>query len=143
MKKYKSIIGKVEVTDATFKNSTANSFEPTYINYFYGNNGTGKSTIARSIKALNGVTWNIGGGKSESDYVSRDFISDELKFVDDDPTMPGVITLGEEFINAQQDVDSKTTERDSLTAQVETDNTELQKSVSSKNTKKTKFEESL
>lgn len=147
MKKYKSVIEKVEVTDATFKNSTANSFEPTYINYFYGNNGTGKSTIARTIKALRGLTWNSGGGKSESDYVirvfSRDFISDELKFIDDDPTMPGVITLGEEFINAQQDVDSKTTERDSLTAQVETDNTEIQKSVSSKNTKKTKFEESL
>ena len=147
MKKYKSVIEKVVVTDATFKNSTANNFEPTWINYFYGNNGTGKSTIARTIKALKGLTWNSGGGKSESDYVirvfSRDFISEELKFVDDDPTMPGVITLGEEYINAQQEVDAKTAERDNLTAQIETDTTELEKSRSSQTTKKTKFEDAL
>ena len=70
MKKYKSFIEKVLVEGATFKNSTANSFEPTWINYFYGNNGTGKSTIARSIKALDGLTWNGNGGKSASDYGS-------------------------------------------------------------------------
>ena len=118
MKKYKSVIEKVVVTDATFKNSTANNFEPTWINYFYGNNGT---------------------GKSESDYVIRE----ELKFVDDDPTMPGVITLGEEYINAQQEVDAKTTERNNLTAQIETDTTELEKSRSSQTTKKAKFEDAL
>ena len=147
MKKYKSVIEKVVVSDATFKNSTVNSFEPTWINYFYGNNGTGKSTIARTIKALTGLTWNSGGGRSESDYVirvfSRDFISEELKFNDDDPTMPGVITLGEEYINAQQEVDAKIAERNKLIAKIEMDNIELEKSRFSRDTKKTKFEEDL
>ena len=147
MKKYKSVIEKVLVADATFKNSTANGVEPTMINYFYGNNGTGKSTIARAIKNLRGLTWNVSGGKSPTDYVirvfGRDFISEELKFVDDDPMMPGVITLGEEYINAQQQVDSKTAERDNLTAQIGIADAELEKSRSSKTAKKVKFEENI
>ena len=147
MKKYKSVIEKVIVADATFKNSTANSFEPTWINYFYGNNGTGKSTIARAIKALTGLTWNSGGGKSVADYVirvfGRDFISDELKFIDDDPTMPGVITLGGEFIDAQEQVTAKTAEQDNLAAQIEADKAELENSRASKSKKKKGFEDGL
>jgi len=57
--------------------------------------------------------------------------------------MPGVITLGEEYINAQQQVDSKTAERNNLTTQIEKDNAELEKSRSSKTIKKGKFEDSL
>jgi len=147
MKKYKSVIEKVVVADATFKKSTANSFEPTWINYFYGNNGTGKTTIARAIKSLSGLTWSGKGGKSESDYVirvfSREFITDELKFIDDDPMMPGVITLGGEFIDAQEQVAAKTLEQEKLAAQIDAEKIELEQSRTSQSKKKKSFEDGL
>ena len=128
MKKYKSVIERVAINDATFKNSPSNTFEPTYINFFYGNNGTGKSTITRSMKALSGLTWTAG--KNPRDYAlrvfSRDFIADELKFEDDDPTMPGVITLGEEYVEAQDQVDSKTAEKSKLIEEITIAETRLQ-----------------
>ena len=111
--KYKGVIDTLTLSDATFKNSTEREIEPSWINYFYGNNGTGKSTIARSIKSLSGLTWNEA---EPNDYVirvfSRDFITDELKFVDDDPTMPGVITIGEEIISVEAEINEKQTKRD-------------------------------
>lgn len=119
--KYDGVIEKITVADATFKGSTQNEIVPTWINYFYGNNGTGKSTIARAIKALKGLEWS--SGKSATDYVirqfSRDFIEDELKFEDESPSMPGVLTLGEEFIAAQDLITEKKKVQDGLTEQIE------------------------
>lgn len=42
-KKMMSAIQKLVLTDATFNGETV---EPTFINFFYGKNGAGKSTIA-------------------------------------------------------------------------------------------------
>lgn len=47
MSKYPSAITKVVLDEATFHNQ---SFEPTYINFLFGNNGSGKSTVAKVIK---------------------------------------------------------------------------------------------
>ena len=46
-KKMMSAIQKLVLTDATFNGETV---EPTFINFFYGKNGAGKSTIARTIR---------------------------------------------------------------------------------------------
>lgn len=46
--KMKSAIEKITLNDATFSNEV---IEPTYVNFFYGKNGAGKSTIARTFKA--------------------------------------------------------------------------------------------
>lgn len=48
--KMKSAIEKITLNDATFSNEV---IEPTYVNFFYGKNGAGKSTIARTFKATN------------------------------------------------------------------------------------------
>ena len=45
--KMMSAIQKLVLTDATFNGETV---EPTFINFFYGKNGAGKSTIARTIR---------------------------------------------------------------------------------------------
>ncbi len=45
MAKYRTAIEKIIVADATFRDSLAREFSPSWINFFYGNNGTGKSTI--------------------------------------------------------------------------------------------------
>ena len=45
MSKYKSAIEKIIVSEATFQNSPEREIEPSWINFFYGNNGSGKTTI--------------------------------------------------------------------------------------------------
>lgn len=54
--KFQGEIRKIRVDAATFKD-TNTSISPTYINYFFGNNGTGKSTIAKAINP--GLVLNI------------------------------------------------------------------------------------
>ena len=56
-------IQKVRVNTATFSGV---EIEPTLVNFFFGNNGTGKSTIAEGIKKNEGLTWEQG--YSEADY---------------------------------------------------------------------------
>lgn len=58
-----SAIEHIVLDAATFHNV---SFTPTLINFIYGNNGAGKSTIARAISADNGLAWQAG--KSAGDY---------------------------------------------------------------------------
>ena len=46
--KMQSAIEKITLNDATFSEEI---IEPTFVNFFYGKNGAGKSTIARTVKA--------------------------------------------------------------------------------------------
>ena len=54
MEKKKSAIEKITLNEATFKGAVV---EPTYVNFFYGKNGTGKSTIAGALKSGHGLRW--------------------------------------------------------------------------------------
>ena len=58
-----STIEHITLDAATFHNV---AITPTLINFIYGNNGTGKSTIAREINADRGLAWQ--DGKSAVDY---------------------------------------------------------------------------
>ena len=73
--KIKSEITRIDLSDASYKNSHA-FIEPTYVNFFFGNNGAGKSTIARAIKSGAGVTY--APGRTAADYLplvyDQDFI---------------------------------------------------------------------
>lgn len=55
--KMKSVIEKNTLNDATF---TGEVIEPAFLNFFYGRNGAGKSTIARTLRADSGVQWQGG-----------------------------------------------------------------------------------
>lgn len=50
--KMSSAIEHIALNAATFHNI---SIAPTFINFFYGNNGTGKTTISTEILAGNGL----------------------------------------------------------------------------------------
>lgn len=72
--KMKSVIRKITLNGATFDNEV---IEPTYVNFFYGRNGVGKSTVARTIEGDDGVVWQDGRSASDYDVLvySQDFIN--------------------------------------------------------------------
>lgn len=112
--KIPSEITQLLLNDASYKGSGA-SLEPTLINFFFGNNGTGKSTIGRAIKIDNGVSWRIG--RSVSDYAvhvyNQEFISANLQSYHN---LPGVFTVNEVNITIQQQVEAKLAEKEKASA---------------------------
>lgn len=96
--KMQSAVEKITLNDATF---TGEVIEPTFVNFFYGKNGAGKSTIARTIKANSEVEWQ--SGKSVSDY---DVLVYDTDFVDANfanyDNLAGVFTVCETNIEVQK-----------------------------------------
>ena len=113
--KMTSAIQKLVLTDATFNGETV---EPTFINFFYGKNGAGKSTIARTIRGnLPGsVEWQSDRPADSYDVLVYDagFIRDNFENYDN---LPGVFTVAEENIAVQKQVKEKNDERKKLLEQ--------------------------
>jgi wobble nucleotide-excising tRNase len=127
MSKYKSAIEKITVNEATFTGSAKNEVAPSWINYFYGNNGTGKTTIARAIRSNTGLS--LKTGKAPGDYniivYNQDFVKDELNI----DLMPGILMLGAENIDAQRQVEEKQGQQEQLRLQL-VDNTKSREAKS-------------
>jgi hypothetical protein len=95
--KLKSAIEKITLNAATFNNVTV---EPTYVNFFYGNNGTGKTSSARTLDPLDteigspsDLTWgqDTPPSKYTAHVYNRKFIHDHFgnfKYI------PGVFSMG-------------------------------------------------
>ena len=122
MSKYKSAIEKIVVSEATFQNSPEREIEPSWINFFYGNNGSGKTTISRMIRKGQGLTFGTAAQADEFATVvfNRDFIDEELKF----DIMPGVVMLSKEASDKQQEIEGKQKEQEQLKGQLQTANDE-------------------
>lgn len=95
--KITSEIIRLAPNEATYKDCGV-CITPTLINFFFGNNGSGKSTIGKTIKVDSGVTWRTG--KSVSDYTvhvyNQDYITANLSSYHN---LPGVFTVNE--VNAE------------------------------------------
>lgn len=95
----------MNLNDASYKGCGV-SIVPTYVNFFFGNNGTGKSTIGKAIKVDNGVEWQPG--RSVSDYkvhvYNLDYISANLHNYHN---LHGVFTVNEVNVTIQAKVDDK------------------------------------
>lgn len=100
--KMQSAIEKIVLNDATF---TEEEIEPTFVNFFYGKNGAGKSTIARSIRDNTGIEWQ--NGKSASDY---DVLTYNTEFIDANfanyGNLAGVFTVCETNIEVQKKIEA-------------------------------------
>ena len=107
--KIKSEIIRIDLTDASYKDSPA-YIEPTYVNFFFGNNGAGKSTIAKAIKNGAGVTY--APGRTAADYLllvyNQDFIDENFRSY---RNMKGVFTLNAKNAEIQKQIDEATEER--------------------------------
>ncbi len=112
--KVQSEIIELALSDASYKGCGV-SIQPTLINFFFGNNGTGKSTIGKAIKVDNGVTWRTG--KSVSDYAvhvyNLDYIYANLQNY---RNLPGVFTVNEVNIEIQRKVEEKLAEKEKASA---------------------------
>ena len=102
--KLTSAITKITLNDATFHNKV---FAPTYINFLFGNNGCGKSTISRSIKAKVGLDWETGRTAEDFNLLvyNEDFIKRNIASYGG---MPGVFTISEQNAEVQQKIDETT-----------------------------------
>lgn len=103
--KIPSEIVELALSDASYSGCGV-SIRPTLINFFFGNNGTGKSTVAKTIKAGNGVTWRTG--MSENDYAlhvyNQEYINANFHSYFN---LPGVFTVNEVNIAVQSQVAEK------------------------------------
>lgn len=108
--KMTSAIECLTLTSATYDGC---AIKPTYINFFFGNNGVGKTTIAKAIKSSDGVSYMTG--KSAADYsilvYNQDFITSNIQRYDN---LPGVFTMDEQNIEIQNEIAEKKAEKDKL-----------------------------
>ena len=96
------------------------------INYVFGANGTGKTTISRVIAQADGhdhcrLTWQ-GGTELERMVYNRDFV--EANFNQDGP-LQGVFTLGENQVEAERDIALLQPEIEKLNGQIASLNNQL------------------
>ena len=116
-RKVPSAITNITLNRATFTDVPID--ELTFVNFFYGNNGAGKSSIAHAIAEDDGVVW--ADGKTADDYdvlvYNQDFINDNFVNYDD---LKGVFIFGEEDIEAKKKIaeltDQKKTKTDERSA---------------------------
>ncbi len=101
--KIPSEIVQLTLADASYKGCNV-TITPTLINFFFGNNGTGKSTIGRTIKVDSGVVWR--DGRSVSDYAvhvyNQEYIANNLQ---EYQNLRGVFTVNEVNIEIQRQVE--------------------------------------
>lgn len=98
-KKTPGIIDRITLTEATYAYSQNNTFEPTIVNFIYGKNGTGKSTIARAIKNNSGLHYldRVDSNEYVRLVFNRDFIDDNFS---DYEKIPGVFMISKENAEA-------------------------------------------
>lgn len=100
-RKVPSAITNITLNRATFTNVPID--ELTFVNFFYGNNGAGKSSIAHAIAEDDGIVWTDGKTADDYDVLVYDqgFINDNFMTYGD---LKGVFIFGEEDIEAKKKI---------------------------------------
>ena len=121
LNKQESVITAIHLNDNSFNNKT---IYPVAINYFFGNNGVGKTTISETIaKDEDGVVEynsdpSLSKGKFQLLVFNRDFVSENLKF---DGFIPGVFTVNKENNVNEAEIDNLKKEQKTLNDEISED----------------------
>lgn len=131
-RKIPSEIRSIRVSNATYHKNPA-VIEPTLVNFFFGNNGTGKSTVARAVQ--NGESSTFAFGKSAADYhilvYDQGFIDRQIQKYHN---LPGVFTINEINAEIQSQIDDKEDEKRTLKkkqSNAETEREEIENEITS------------
>ena len=103
--KLPAAISKIMLDTATFEN-TGVIIEPTYINFFFGANGVGKSTLAEAIESDTGIQWQKGVSREQYDVLvyNQEFIERNFSNYDN---LAGVFSINERNIEVQEQIEAK------------------------------------
>lgn len=106
--KMHGIIEEISLDAATFHSET---FQPTYINFLFGKNGAGKSTVAKAFEDPAALRWQAGVNPDNYTILvyNQDFINNNFATYGN---LPGVFTLSQENVEIREQIDAKTVERD-------------------------------
>lgn len=114
-------------TCATYGTTPETLSELNKINYIFGSNGTGKTTISRIIADESKfptcrVTWK-GGNKLQTMVYHRDFVESNF---DQSTEFKGVFTLGEKHVDAIQKIAAAKSELDEINNKIRAHTLELE-----------------
>lgn len=109
------MIQKIAIRKIATYGESGITFNPTKVNYIFGSNGTGKTTLSRVIKqpenyAECSLEWEHKEKLNALVY-NREFVED---VVVNNPRIKGVFTLGKDSGNAQIEIDEKRQELDQV-----------------------------
>ena len=111
-RKVPSAITNITLNRATFTDVPIDGLS--FVNFFYGNNGSGKSSIAHAIAEDDGIVW--ASGKTADDYdvlvYDQGFINDNFVNYGD---LKGVFIFGEEDIEAKKKIEDLTNQKKAKT----------------------------
>lgn len=109
MKKVSTGIKKVAIDSPVFSGEV---FKPTLINFFFGKNGTGKSTIAKEMGKSDSVEWCADNqGDYEVLIYNEEYIQENVQSYGN---IPGVFTITKQNAQIKAESDRKTTEAKEL-----------------------------
>lgn len=98
------MINKIQISEiATYKDTTI--IEPKTINFIYGGNGTGKTTLSRVLSNEFADKSMIERSSSDQPQVivyNRDFVERNFS---EDKNLPGIFTLGSESVDLQNEIE--------------------------------------
>lgn len=122
--KVKTCISRVELNRGVFNRA---SFEPSMINFIFGKNGSGKTTISRSLSdETTSIDWAPGVDRSDAKVMvyNEDFIADNIQSYGN---IPGVFTITKQSAEDKAKIDARNTDLRKINGQIGDKEKEIQR----------------